>query len=330
MMDRTRPWTEQEGLGSAGSSVAAPPKNEGLPGSAACWAVRVLLAFLTHGSRLSFGGPARHRAPSAVSSGPGLKCLHALKMGHSFTDSPEPYSPVGLSLPRAQHRSHASRAERGAALSEPRLRSCVCFPGTGAGGEGEEGQSRSEKAAGPRAPLACCLPSVAMCSQGLISLSQAKIKRITFLRQPAPSSHLNPRNAQKPRAPAFRPPPARCHVLAPPVADREAEPHVDPHPGPPADLCPGDPSSGPPHCGLSASVLANCHPVPMSPAAPSRQGAERVRACECVCECVCSRRGQDVGSGRNAKMPRRPPVCHALRSSRFLHEVDATHSKTED
>lgn len=25
MMDRSRPWTEQEGLGSAGSSVAAPP-----------------------------------------------------------------------------------------------------------------------------------------------------------------------------------------------------------------------------------------------------------------------------------------------------------------
>lgn len=152
MMDRTRPWTEQEGLGSAGSSVAAPPKSEGLPASAACWAVRVLLAFLTHGSRLSFGGPACHRAPSAVSSGPGLKCLHALKMGRSFTDSPEPHSPVGLSLPRAQHGSHASRAERGAALSEPRLRSCVCFPRTGAGGEGEAGQSRSEKAAGPRAP----------------------------------------------------------------------------------------------------------------------------------------------------------------------------------
>lgn len=29
MMDRTRPWTEQEGLGSAGSSVAAPPRMRG-------------------------------------------------------------------------------------------------------------------------------------------------------------------------------------------------------------------------------------------------------------------------------------------------------------
>lgn len=199
-------------------------------------------------------------------------------MGRSFTDSPEPHSPVGLSLPRAQHGSHASRAERGAALSEPRLRSCVCFPGTGAGGEGEAGQSRSEKAAGPRAPLARCLPSVAMCSQGLISLSQAKIKRITFLRQPAPSCHLNPRNTQKPRAPAFRPPPARCHVLAPPVADREAEPHVDPHPGPPADLCPGDPSSGPPHL-----LVIGIRPCQLSPRPHVTSCPQQARGGACAC-----------------------------------------------
>lgn len=171
-------------------------------------------------------------------------------------------------------------------LSEPSLQSCIRFSGPG---EVERGRRAERIGEIDRRPRSACspqltryLPSVAMRSRGLIDLSQAKIKRIKFLRQPAPVLPPESLKCAKALSPCLS---ASTFSLSHAGTARSRQ-----------RLSPlwtltlvlqltSAPVTCPwirPICWLSAFILANCHPIPTSPAAPSRQGAECVCACACV------------------------------------------------